>query len=231
MHGWYSDSNSWKLWKDHFEKKRWNWQNGERGYGKIQPHDPEWEGEGQKDRHSKNVLICHSLGPHLISSKVLNVATDIVLLNSFSRFIPANKEGRALRVALVSMLKHMEEPSRETMLMSFLKKASSPYKFSDIPAGPMQTGMSSEGLKQLKSDLELLISTKQLPIGISKRARVLIINGDKDKIIHSSTKQELLISLNSHLNTPPTIWTIKGEGHFILQAGLREDVRKWLEVV
>ncbi len=230
MHGWCSDSNSWKLWEDHFKDKNWTWQNGESGYGKMQPHDPEWKGKDQKNRSAKKVLMCHSLGTHLISNKVLTNATDIVLLNSFSRFIPANKESRALRVGLIGMRKHLEESTGATMLMSFLKKASSPHKVNDMPSGPIQIGLSSDGLEKLKSDLELLINTNKLPIGISKGTRVLVINGDQDKIILSSAKKELLASLKNHLNTPPANWTITGEGHFILQPELMENVRKWLEV-
>jgi pimeloyl-[acyl-carrier protein] methyl ester esterase len=42
MHGWSGDSHLWVPWIRHFKHHHWDWQSGERGYGKRQEHMPFW---------------------------------------------------------------------------------------------------------------------------------------------------------------------------------------------
>ena len=96
MHGWCSDSTYWHNWERKFRLDGWHWKNAERGYGCIKASEPFWRKSIRSNLANKRVFICHSLGLHLISTQLLNEASHVVLLNSFSRFIPNAKESRSI---------------------------------------------------------------------------------------------------------------------------------------
>ena len=78
MHGWCGDSTFWENWEDHFKLNGWQWRNSERGYGHLTPSEPFWMVNAQENHLTKKVIFCHSLGIHLISSKVLKEASPDV---------------------------------------------------------------------------------------------------------------------------------------------------------
>ena len=97
MHGWSGDSVAWAPWERHFSRQGWLWQSGERGYGHRSAYEPSWaETNMAQPKRARRVVIGHSLGPHLLSTAVLNQATDVVLLASFGRFVPTGPEGLSL---------------------------------------------------------------------------------------------------------------------------------------
>ena len=228
MHGWGGDSNTWKKWSEQFRENQWIWKSVERGYGDLQPFRPNWGQSSSKNYPERRVVIAHSLGPHLIRSEVLEKATDVILLCSFSRFIPLGTESRYLKPALQGMKKQIGTPQEKAMLTNFLKKACQPESFITIPPGPIQTGLSLEGREKLLVDLELLIQTKGLPQGFPKHSKVLIVQGEEDAIVAPSAKSSLLNDLHKHLETEPTHWNLPHAGHLILQPGLIKRVRNWL---
>ncbi|WP_320666944.1 alpha/beta hydrolase [Prochlorococcus sp. MIT 1307] len=227
MHGWSGDSNTWQLWIDQFQKTKWIWQSAERGYGTIPPCSPDWQ-ESSDPASQRRVVIAHSLGLHLIKSQVLSKATDIVLLGSFSRFMPTGIERRYLNAALQSMKKHIGTTKEKTMLNNFLRKACEPEKMCEYPPGPIDKGLSLEGRKQLKADLELLIQTHELPTSLSPQARVLVVQGAEDAIVVPSSRNLLIEDLKKHLDTGPTHWLIPGASHLLLIPGLINRVENWL---
>ncbi len=230
MHGWCCDGNTWEGWETEFASHGWSWKSGERGYGTMSPINPDWDRNHSAEFKSKRVLICHSLGTHLISSKVLKETTDIVFLNSFSRFIPLNDQKRVVKAGLMGMQKHFNKPTERKMLISFLEKASRPHASLKMTKGIVGEGLSPQGRDKLISDFELLVQTNSLPNGIPTKVKALVVNGDEDKIITPTTRNQLLYDLTKHLNTPPVHWIIKGEGHLIQLPKLIKDIRQWLEV-
>ena len=129
------------------------------------------------------------------------------------------------------MLKHLGEPTEKAMLYKFFLKANEPCKYKTTLEGPIKQGISPKGRKKLKSDLKLLINSKTLPNEISQQAKVLIINGEQDKIISSSTKQSLIKDLTNHLDQTPLNWDIKDEGHCMHLPFLTNQVSNWLETI
>ena len=229
MHGWAGDSDSWKTWADHFQSEGWLWQNGERGYGDLSTLKPHWIKEKPKALNTKRTVIGHSLGPHLLSSEILEEATDIVLLGSFSRFLRQGKRDRLMEASLKAMQKHIGTKLEQQMLSSFLEKAIYPDKPKKLPVGPITKGLSPDGRKKLQEDLNLLINTNGLPTGLPRKARVLVIEGKEDSIIDPSTRLRLLKDLQKHLYCPPTHWQFSNTGHSLLIPGLIKRVQNWLE--
>ena len=228
MHGWAGDSNTWSLWASEFQKTNWLWQSVERGYGDITPFHPNWIITEEIKNHQRRVVIAHSLGPHLIPETILKYATDIVFLCSFSRFIPTSDRNRSVKTALQGMYKSLGTDNEEKMLINFLKKACAPESLHEVRPGPITKGLSLEGRKKLKSDLQLLIQTKGLPNGIATKCRVLIIQGAKDSIIVPESRSYLKEDLTNHLDNPPSYWEIPEAGHLLLMPMLIKRVQTWL---
>ena len=93
MHGWAGQAGAWSHWRQRFEDGGARWSSADRGYGGGEAVAPAWPPGPER-----NLLIAHSLGLHLLPAAVLAQADAVVLLGSFSAFVP---HGRALRARLV----------------------------------------------------------------------------------------------------------------------------------
>jgi len=229
MHGWYGDSSTWQLWRHHFEKYGWHWQSNEHGYGAANSTHANWSTLTNTNQKEQRVIIAHSLGPHLLNSDVLSKATEIVFLCSFGQFLPRDSSNTSIEVAVKNMQGHLGTPKEETMLTSFLQKASFPLELEAIPKSPIHNRISIEGRLKLKADLELLRSTKGLPKDLPSTARVLVIEGVQDQIVTPQARQALLTDLIKHLQHPPVNWKIAELGHILVGPELIQNVRIWLE--
>ena len=228
MHGWAGDSKQWSYWIDLFECSKWRWQTAERGYKDIHPNTPKWYHD-LNERGLKRVAICHSLGSHLIDKRILHTATHIVLINSFSRFIPSGKESRSVTMALQRMMNAINTPNEQSMLMKFHIKA---HKPNDINLESTESNLlhiSNSGRLKLKNDLKLLMNSDSLPTGLKTDAKVLVINSEKDYILANQTKKKLAEDLTSYLDIKPTIINLQEEGHSISKIKNIKKIKHWLE--
>ncbi len=231
MHGWYSDSTFWKNWQQDFQLHGWIWQNIERGYGYIEVSEPSWKQVNNSSNKIKRVLFCHSLGIHLVSPEILYETTHLILLNSFSRFIPKGIENRAIKIALDGMQRNLGTENENKMLLKFALKAKKNLN-SQIILGKerFQSGVSHEGRQRLKADLELLINTRKLPSSLNKHSTVLVINAADDAIICSSSRISLIEDLQKYLYKKPIHWEIKDQGHFMNNlTDLISEISAWLK--
>ncbi len=229
VHGWSGDSNTWGNWAKEFQKNGWTWQSFERGYGDTEPFLPKWKKTKIQGSNEQRVVITHSLGTHLLDNHIWLDATDVVLLCSFSRFIPKGINSRSLQTALRLMQQHIGTSDEATMLKTFLKKACEPEPVVEIPPGPIKEGLSPKGRIKLKHDLQLLVDTNGIPPDLPVKAKVLIVQGEQDSIVIPATRRSLLNDLRKHLEIAPTYWEIKNSGHLLLVQDLIIRTRNWLE--
>ena len=228
MHGWAGDSRQWSNWEKIFKCCNWEWQTSERGYRDISPHKPKWN-------HNSNhvelirVAICHSLGSHLIGKEVLHSATHVVLINSFSRFIPTGKENRPVKHALKRMMNAINTPDEAAMLKKFHIKAFKPNDIDVKSSESILPQVSDVGRSRLKNDLKLLLNSDSLPMGLNTCSKVLIINSEQDYIVANQTKEKLAEDLSCHLETIPKIINFQDEGHLISKIKNIKKVKQWLE--
>ena len=228
MHGWAGDSTQWSKWITYFQFYNWEWQSAERGYKYISPYIPTWNNDlNQIER--KRVAICHSLGAHLIDKEVLSSATHVVLINSFSRFIPRGKENRSVIMALNRMMNAISTPDEVSMLRKFHIKAHKPNAINIESNESSLLHISDSGRLKLKNDLTLLMNSDSLPTGLKTDAKVLVINSKKDYILANQTKEKLAVDLIEYLEFPPTIINIHKEGHLISDIKNIKTVQHWLE--
>jgi len=220
MHGWGGDHRSWAPWGAAAVERGWRLSCGERGYGRQTPHQPTW-GEAEQ-----RVVLVHSLGLHLLPQELLAQATAVALLASFGRFVPPGPPGRRLQKALQGMAAKLEagggEP--EAMLRQFLAEAAAPAPPEWLPQGPLEDGLSAEGLHRLHADLALLGHTNGLPWGFPSTARVLIVEAAEDRIVTPESRGLLRAALPQ-----AEVLRLEGVGHSLLTPTLIPAVLHWIE--
>ena len=228
IHGWAGNSHQWSNWEKIFKSCNWKWQTAERGYKDISPHTPKWKNNSNQFDLIK-VAICHSLGSHLLDKQVLHSATHVILINSFSRFIPSGKDNRPIKLALNRMRDAINTPNEASMLRKFHIKA---YKPNHIDPESMESNLiniSDKGRVRLENDLKLLINSDSLPIGLNTLANVLIVNSEEDNILAHQTKTKLAEDLRKHLKFLPKIINLQDEGHSITKIKSIKKIKHWLE--
>ena len=228
MHGWAGDSNQWSNWIDLFKCCDWEWKTAERGYKDIIPYMPKWNNVFNQNG-LKRVAICHSLGSHLIDKRVLNSSSHVVLINSFSRFIPSGRERRSVTMALSRMMNEINTPNELFMLKKFYIKAHKPNVIDMKSTKLSFRHISNAGRLKLRNDLKVLINTDSLPAGLNTNAKVLLINSEKDFILSNQTKKKLAADLINYLDIQPTIINLKEEGHSISKIDSIKKIKHWLE--
>ena len=228
MHGWAGHNHQWLNWKKIFKSCDWKWQTADRGYKDISSRAPKWNNNFNQVKF-KRVALCHSLGSHLIDKQVLHSATHVVLINSFSRFIPSGKENRPIQMALNKMVNAINTPNEAAMLRKFYIKA---YKPNYIDLKSTESNIlkiSNSGRLRLKNDLILLMNSDSLPIGLNTFSKVLIINSEQDHILANQTKVNLAEDLRNHLETAPKTINLQDEGHYITKIKNIKKIKHWLE--
>ncbi|WP_269608842.1 alpha/beta hydrolase [Prochlorococcus marinus] len=228
MHGWAGDSHQWANWEKIFKSCDWEWQASERGYKEISPHTPKWNHNSNQVK-DKRVAICHSHGSHMIDKEVLHSATHVILINSFSRFIPSDKENRPIKLALNRMMNAINTSNEEAMLRKFHIKAYKPNYIAIKLSESYLLPISDSGRLRLKNDLKLLMNSDSLPIGLNNSSKVLIVNSEQDYILANQTKEKLAEDLIKHLEVIPKIINLQDEGHYITKIKNIKKVKHWLE--
>jgi len=228
MHGWAGDSHQWSNWEKIFKSCDWKWQTSERGYKDISPYTPKWN-HNSNQVDNKRVAICHSLGSHLIDKEVLHSATHVVLINSFSRFVPSRKENRSIKLALNRMMNAINTPNEAAMLRKFFIKACKPNYLDVNSFESNLLHISDSGRLRLINDLKILMNSESLPIGLKNSTKVLIVNSEQDYILANQTKVKLVEDLINHLEAIPKIINLKDEGHSITKIKNIKKVKHWLE--
>ena len=165
----------------------------------------------------------------MIDKEVLHSATHVVLINSFSRFIPTGKENRPIKLALNRMMNAINSPNESTMLKKFQIKAYKPNCIDVKSSKSNLLHMSDSGRLRLKNDLKLLINSDSLPIGLNNSAKVLIVNSEQDYILANQTKEKLAEDLINHLEAVPKIINLQHEGHSITKIKNIKKIKHWLE--
>ena len=190
---------------------------------------PFWQDDPDPIELQRRVVIAHSLGPHLLPDAVLAQATDVVLLASFSRFVPEGPKGRALKTGLKSMLRCLGSDAEAEMLTTFLRRAAAPFPPDGLPRGPIQEGLSIEGRQRLSDDLDRLIASAELPVGLQDTTRVLVVEAAQDAIVVPAARQELRDALHTRLQHPAEHWCLSDSGHALLVPDLLIRIQRWLD--
>jgi pimeloyl-[acyl-carrier protein] methyl ester esterase len=220
MHGWAADSRCWQPWIERTETLEWRWECGERGYGELTPLAPVWP--ENLPANTLRVVIGHSLGPHFITPEVLQQANAVVLLASFGTFVPPDRPGRRVRMALDGMAAKLDsQPEAKDMLRKFLTNAAAPQPVDSLPAGPENSTLD---LRRLREDLTVLRACEGSPRGFPGDARVLIVEAEDDRIVEPEARRLLRDSLPG-----ADLIAFPGVGHALLAGDVIGRVVEWIE--
>ena len=224
MHGWAGEPSQWRTWQRSFESERWQWNTGDRGYSRQAAVQLSWSATAEQ-----RLVICHSLGFHLLPVSVLSRATDLVLLGSFSRFVPEGAAGRRQRMALIGMHQAIGTEAEQAMLQRFQERAASPVPRSALPPNGSMQGLSVEGRTRLQQDLTLLNNCEGLPMGCPTQIRVLVLQGVDDAIVSIESHRQLLEDLEQHLENPIQVNVLDACGHALITPAVLRMVQAWLQ--
>ena len=219
MHGWSGQAGAWCHWRKRFEEGGSIWTSGDRGYGGEAPVQPAWSPSTER-----KVLIAHSLGLHLLPKTVLEKADAVVLLGSFSAFVPSGRAGRAVAAALQGLQAALGTDQELTMLERFFDKAASPHARSALPPAPLLQGLTTLGRQRLQQDLELLAHCEALPTGWPEAVPLLVVQGERDAVVHAASAQQLMDELG---NQPLTLHREPDWGHALITPPVLSVVQRW----
>jgi len=174
----------------------------------------------------KKIIISHSFGIHLINDDLLEKATDIVLINSFSNFIPKNKSRKVTRV-LNLMKSGFRGNNTKNILKDFYKKCLYPIMDYSEFYKPCFENLSDNQLLLLKNDLEKLSNTRTLPSSFPKSSNVLVVRSENDNIVSNEANEDLKSYLNTYLDHKPIFISNKKDGHFVFSDEIIDKIILW----
>ena len=124
QHGWGLDKSFWESYKTGFQKNQWYWQDNERGYFSKNVNQSQWI--KNTSNNGLKMVLCHSLGFHLIQDNLLDEASHVIFINSFNNFLPSNKKRNLIYRSLKRMEKKIVSFEAEEMLKKFIHRSFSP---------------------------------------------------------------------------------------------------------
>ena len=226
QHGWGLDQSMWNKVKEEFIRQNWIWQDNNRGYYS----DPHVKVNWIKDdsENNKKVVICHSLGIHLIGKEILREASHIVLINSFYNFIPSNNESKITMRTLLRMEKKINSGEVRFMLEEFISRSFMPnqvdIKFKSI----FNLNSKQINLKSLLKDFQKLYLQHSIFDLFSEHAEVLIIKSKNDFILKEYAFNEFINLLNNSQINKPKLVQIENQGHLIDNNCIINILKEWL---
>ena len=226
QHGWGLDQSMWNKVKEEFIRQNWIWQDNNRGYYS----DPHVKVNWIKDdsENNKKVVICHSLGIHLIGKEILREASHIVLINSFYNFIPSNNESKITMRTLLRMEKKINSGEVRFMLEEFISRSFMPnqvdIKFKSI----FNLNSKQINLKRLLKDFQKLYFQPSTFDLFSEHAEVLIIKSKNDFILKEYAFNEFINLLNNSQINKPKLVQIENQGHIIDNNCIISILKDWL---
>ena len=226
QHGWGLDQSMWNKVKEEFIRQNWIWQDNNRGYYS----DPHVKVNWIKDdsENNKKVVICHSLGIHLIEKEILREASHIVLINSFYNFIPSNNESKITMRTLLRMEKKINSGEVRFMLEEFISRSFMPNQV-DIKFKSIFNLKSKQiNLKNLLKDFQKLYLQKSTFSLFSKNTDILVIKSKNDLILKDYASDEFVYLLNNSQINKPKLVQIEGQGHLIDNSCIVKILKDWL---
>ena len=226
QHGWGLDQSMWNKVKEEFIRQNWIWQDNNRGYYS----DPHVKVNWIKDdsENNKKVVICHSLGIHLIGKEILREASHIVLINSFYNFIPSNNERKITMKTLLRMEKKINSGEVRFMLEEFISRSFLPNQV-DIKFKSIFNLKSKQiNLKNLLKDFQKLYLQKSTFSLFSKNTDILLIKSKNDLILKDYASDEFVYLLNNSQINKPKLVQIEGQGHLIDNSCIVKILKDWL---
>ncbi len=227
QHGWGLDQSFWDSYKIEFQKNKWYWQDNERGYFSKNAHQSKWINDNLNDQIK--MVLCHSLGGHLIQKNILHEASHVVFINSFNNFLPSGKKRNLIYKSLKRMEKKIIKLEAKDMLKEFIHRSFLPNDINIKFHNNFYSNLDDLNSNLLLNDFKKLYYTTNSLENISKNCIVIIINSANDLILDEDSSNEFIELLNKKLTQKPTTITLSNQGHCLNNLNFYKIIKKALD--
>ena len=227
QHGWGLDQSFWDSYKIEFQKNGWHWQDNERGYFSKNVNQSKWIKNNLNDQIK--MVLCHSLGLHLIQGNLLDEASHIVFINSFINFLPSNKKRDLIYRSLKRMEKKIMLFEAEAMLKEFIRRSFLPNNMNINFQNMFYKNLKGLNNNLLLNDLKKLYTDKKSPNSFEKNCNVIIINSKNDLILDQDSSNNFIELLNKTLIKKPTLIELSNQGHCLTNLNFYQIIKRALD--
>ena len=227
QHGWGFDKSFWDSYKIEFQKNRWHWQDNERGYFSKNINQSKWPKNDLNDQIK--MVLCHSLGFHLIQENLLDEASHIVFINSFNNFLPSSKKRNLIYRSLKRMEKKIMLFEAEVMLKEFIRRSFLPNNININFQKMFYKKLGRLNNNLLLNDLKKLYTDKNYIKSFEKNCDVIVINSKNDLILDQDSSDNFIELLNKTLTKKPTVIELANQGHCIANLNFYQIIKRTLD--
>ena len=228
QHGWALDQSFWDFDKVEFQKNNWYWQDNERGYFLKNVNHSKWV---KKNSINKiKMVICHSLGFHLIQKSLLKEASHIVFINSFNNFLPSNNKRNLILRSLKRMEKKIIKCESKDMLKEFINRSFMPNLINIDFKNIFYKNLDSLNSTLLLKDLKQLYKDRNIPEFFNKNCNIIFIQSENDFILDKDSSNNFIEILNKIQDKRPTIIKLANQGHCLNNLNLYEIINNHLNI-
>ena len=227
QHGWGFDQSFWDSYKIDFPKDLWHWQDNERGYFSKNVKKSSWTKNNPHDQIK--MILCHSLGFHLIQRNILDEASHIVFINSFKNFLPSSKKRNLIYRSLQRMEKKIMSFEAEDLLKEFISQSFSPNNININFENMFYKELKGLNKKLLLNDFKKLYRDRNYLDSLNKNCNVIIMNSKNDLILNEDSSNEFIESLNKTLVQKPTLIELHNQGHCLTNLNFYQLIKKTLD--
>ena len=227
QHGWGLDQSFWDSYKNEFQKNGWYWQDNERGYFSKNVNQSKWIKSNLNNQIK--MVLCHSLGFHLIQENLLDEASHIVFINSFNNFLPSNKQRKLIYRSLKIMEKKIMSFETKDVLKEFLRRSFSPNHMTIDFQNIFYKNLKYLNNNLLLNDLKKLYTDTNSLKSFEKNCNVIIINSKNDLILEQDSSDDFIELLKKTLNKKPTLIELDNQGHCLTNLNFYQIIKRTLD--
>ena len=227
QHGWGLDKSFWESYKIGFDKNQWHWQDNERGYFSENVNQSKWIKNNLNN--GIKMVLCHSLGFHLIQKTLINQASHVIFINSFNNFLPSSKKRNMIYRSIKRMEKKLISVEAEDMLREFIHRSFSPNDIHINFKKIFYKNLANLNNNLLLNDLKKLYNDNNPIKSLKKNCNVIIINSKEDLILDKDSSNNFIKLLNKKLNKKPILIELSNEGHCLTNLNFYQIIKRTLD--
>ena len=227
QHGWGLDQSFWDNYKVEFQKNGWHWQDNERGYFSKNVKQSKFIKNNLNDQIK--MILCHSLGFHLIQENLLDEASHVVFINSFNNFLPSSKKRNLIYRSLKKMEKKIIKHEAEDVLREFILRSFSPNEININFQNIFYKNLRELNNNLLLNDLKKLYTSKNYLKSFEKDCNVIIINSKNDLILDKDSSNKFIELLKKTLTKKPTVIELANQGHCLTNLNFYQIIKRILD--
>ena len=227
QHGWGLDQSFWDNYKVEFQKNGWHWQDNERGYFSKNVKQSKFIKNNLNDQIK--MVLCHSLGFHLIQENLLDEASHVVFINSFNNFLPSSKKRNLIYRSLKRMEKKIILLEAEVMLKEFIRRSFLPNTMTINFQHMFYKNLGGVNHNRLLNDLKKLYADKNYLISFEKNCNVIVMNSKNDLILDQDSSDNFIELLNKRLTKKPTVIELDNQGHCLTNLNFYQIIKRTLD--